>query len=70
MGYSPRGHKESDTTERLHFHFPGTVAGARGPVTTTDHNFELKAQGTPSFLAPGLVCEPAAVSQNHILPPL
>ena len=20
MGYSPRGHKESDTTERLHFH--------------------------------------------------
>ena len=22
MGYSPRGRKESDTTERLHFHFP------------------------------------------------
>ena len=21
VGYSPRGHKESDTTERLHFHF-------------------------------------------------
>ena len=21
MGYSPWGHKESDTTERLHFHF-------------------------------------------------
>ena len=21
MGYSPQGHKESDTTERLHFHF-------------------------------------------------
>ena len=21
MGYSPRGRKESDTTERLHFHF-------------------------------------------------
>ena len=21
MGYGPRGHKESDTTERLHFHF-------------------------------------------------
>ena len=20
MGYSPRGHKESDTTEQLHFH--------------------------------------------------
>ena len=22
MGYSPRGRKESDLTERLHFHFP------------------------------------------------
>ena len=22
MGYSPWGHKELDTTERLHFHFP------------------------------------------------
>ena len=22
MGYSSRGRKESDTTERLHFHFP------------------------------------------------
>ena len=21
MGYSPRGHKESDMTEQLHFHF-------------------------------------------------
>ena len=21
VGYSPRGHRESDTTERLHFHF-------------------------------------------------
>ena len=21
MGYSPQDHKESDTTERLHFHF-------------------------------------------------
>ena len=25
-GYSPRGHKESDTTERLHFHFHQTRA--------------------------------------------
>ena len=24
MGYSPRGHKESDTTERVHFHFEGS----------------------------------------------
>ena len=23
VGYSPRGRKESDTTERLHFHFHG-----------------------------------------------
>jgi len=31
VGYSPRGRKESDTTERLHFHFtlqdPDRVAG-------------------------------------------
>ena len=26
VGYSPWGHKESDTTERLHFHFQGTRA--------------------------------------------
>ena len=25
MGYSPRTRKESDTTERLHFHFHGWV---------------------------------------------
>ena len=25
VGYSPRGHKESDTTERLHFHFHFTL---------------------------------------------
>ena len=31
MGYSPRGRKESDTTERLHFHFhfPGIMAFTR-----------------------------------------
>ena len=28
VGYSPRGHKESDTTERLHFHFH-----FKGPIT-------------------------------------
>ena len=25
MGYSPQGHKESDMTERLHFHYDYTV---------------------------------------------
>ena len=25
VGYSPQGHKESDTTERLHFHFHGSL---------------------------------------------
>ena len=25
MGYSPRGHKESDTTERLHFPYMWTL---------------------------------------------
>ena len=27
VGYSPWGHKESDTTERLHFHFPLSCTG-------------------------------------------
>ena len=27
MGYSPRGRKESDTTERLHFHFYDAMEG-------------------------------------------
>ena len=27
MCYSPWGHKESDTTERLHFHFPMWLSG-------------------------------------------
>ena len=29
MGYSPRGHKASDTTERLHFHFMGGLTDER-----------------------------------------
>ena len=28
MGYSPWGHKESDMTERLHFHFQGTTSSS------------------------------------------
>ena len=27
VGYSPRGHKESDMTEQLHFHFSLTCIG-------------------------------------------
>ena len=27
VGYSPWGHEESDTTERLHFHFPLSCIG-------------------------------------------
>ena len=26
MGYSPRGRKELDTTEQLHFHFPAGIS--------------------------------------------
>ena len=29
MDYSPRGRKESDTTERLHFHFMGGLTDER-----------------------------------------
>ena len=30
MGYSPQGHKESDTTERLNFHFLLSCVGVNG----------------------------------------
>ena len=36
MGYSPWGRKESDTTERLHFHFKGTFHAKMG--STKDSN--------------------------------
>ena len=29
MGYSPQGRKESDTTERLHFHFQASLVMRR-----------------------------------------
>ena len=31
VGYSPRGHKESDMTERLHFHFLPVREVPQGP---------------------------------------
>ena len=34
MGYSPRGHKESDTTERLHFHLEFTIQWRRRILTS------------------------------------
>ena len=34
MGYSPRGRKESDTTERLHFHFQTMVKAMKIMVTS------------------------------------
>ena len=33
MGYSPRGCKESDTTERLHFHFQGCGEDSVSSIT-------------------------------------
>ena len=37
MGYSPRGRKELDTTERLHFHFDLTLSdmGIATPALTS-----------------------------------
>ena len=33
MGYSPLGRKESDTTERLHFHFLSDPCAKRSGIT-------------------------------------
>ena len=38
MGYSPRGHKESDTTERLHFHFHRLVGGKNSRIKKEEKN--------------------------------
>ena len=35
IGYSPWGHKESDTTERLHFHFPFNFRAVSSEMTLT-----------------------------------
>ena len=39
MGYSPWGHKESDTTERLHFHFFNKLIS---PHSNSKHFHHLK----------------------------
>ena len=36
MGYIPRGRKESDTTEQLHFHFPSGSEVKNSPVNAGD----------------------------------
>ena len=46
MGYSPRGHKESDMTERLHFHFLSF------PDDVEDSAASLPLQKSHSRLAP------------------
>ena len=45
VGYSPSGRKESDTTERLHFHFQAGSKGDRGRGRVTVGGGE--GDGTP-----------------------
>ena len=42
MGYSPQGHKELDTTERLHFHIK--LVREYKTVKNNDNNNEIRIQ--------------------------
>ena len=41
VGYSPRGRQESDTTERLHFHFSLSVDNTVSPHLSLHHSVSL-----------------------------
>ena len=43
-GYSPRGHKESDTTEHLHFHFHDVEAQVPSTMFPLSRDFHVFAQ--------------------------
>ena len=69
VGYSPRGHNESDTTERLHFHFlmPSVMVLSGVLVTGVSatrefphslHHVRAKEEGA--------VCEPGSRSSPDI----
>ena len=45
MGYSPWGHKESDTTERLHFHFQAEEVLACSLPAGTAFSLNLQTAG-------------------------
>ena len=47
MGYSPRGRKESDMTERLHFHFLSSSTGIKAPTQVEDGDFKLSTVPEP-----------------------
>ena len=50
VGCSPRGHKESDTTEPLHFHFSLSYIGEVNGSLFTFIHWRSKWQHTPVFV--------------------
>ena len=54
MGYSPRGHKELDTTERLHFHFLSlsisNLIGLKKSKPNENTKFTILVRDTPTLI--------------------
>ena len=50
MGCSPRGHEESDTTERLHFHFPLSCIGEEMATHSSVLAWRIPGMGKPGGL--------------------
>ena len=44
-GYSPWGHKESDTTERLSTHAPGSLVAATLSASLVGEKLQLRGDG-------------------------
>ena len=54
MGYIPRGRKESDTTEQLHFHFPSGSEVKNSPVNAGDTRETGTTPGQEDSLEEGI----------------
>ena len=69
VGYSPRGHKESDMTERLHFHFIYTHTTCSLPldgIVTRQHYRHMSPVVNSAAITRG-TCTPVCVSLQSCL---
>ena len=54
MGYSPQGHKVSDTTEQLH------------SLTQVGHRFSSKEKASFNFTAVIIICSDSGARENKV----
>ena len=69
MGYSPWGRKESDTTERLCFHFFGKLLGVLSKGCTRGKPWEVKDDDITLGVISGvhICCESAGCYSGRVL---